>query len=112
LESFYFDIHGEGSSVFLGRTESELMELAWRHSDLTVKSALFLLGREDRRAYTTVMTVLGRLTQKGLLSRTRDGRNYVYRAAVDRDRYLQQKVQEVLSCLRTHFPDSLKTTQL
>ncbi len=32
-------------------------------------------------AYTTVMTVLGRLHDKGVVSRTRDGRRYLYCAA-------------------------------
>lgn len=32
-------------------------------------------------AYTTVMTVLGRLFEKGLVRRERDGKRYVYRSA-------------------------------
>lgn len=32
-------------------------------------------------AYTTVMTVLGRLHEKGVVTRTRDGRRYLYCAA-------------------------------
>jgi predicted transcriptional regulator len=32
-------------------------------------------------AYTTVMTVLGRLFDKGLVRRERDGKRYVYRSA-------------------------------
>lgn len=40
------------------------------------------LAREGSElAYTTVMTVLGRLHDKGVVSRTRDGRRYLYRAA-------------------------------
>jgi predicted transcriptional regulator len=107
-DSFYFDIKAESSAVFLGRTEAELMELAWSHSQLTVKSALFYLGHRDKRAYTTVMTVLGRLAKKGLLERSRDGRNYVYRVAVDRESFLKQKVLEVLNCLQTNFPETLE----
>ena len=38
----------------------------------------------DRRlAYTTVMTILVRLHDKGLVTREKDGRNYRYTAAVD-----------------------------
>ncbi len=109
-DSFHFDINGQGLSIFLGRTEAELMELAWSHSRLTVKSAMFHLGHEDKRAYTTVMTVLGRLAEKGLLERSRDGRNYVYRAAIDRESFLRAKVQSVLHCLRANFPDHLEAT--
>lgn len=37
------------------------------------------LGREH--AYTTIMTVMGRLHEKGVLARDRRGRQYVYRSA-------------------------------
>lgn len=37
------------------------------------------LGREGHQlAYTTVMTVLGRLHDKGMLTRKRDGKRYLY----------------------------------
>ena len=37
----------------------------------------------DELAYTTVMTVLGRLTEKGLVTRARSGRAFAYRAVPD-----------------------------
>jgi predicted transcriptional regulator len=37
--------------------------------------------RKARLAYTTVMTVMTRLADKGILERTRDGRSYRYEAA-------------------------------
>ena len=90
-ESFHFDISGRGLGVLLGSTEAKLMELVWEQKTLTVKSALFHLDRDDRRAYTTVMTVLNRLVDKGLLIRVRDGRNYVYRAGIDVCRYSENR---------------------
>lgn len=36
---------------------------------------------EREHAYTTIMTVMGRLHEKGVLVRDRRGRQYVYRAA-------------------------------
>lgn len=43
-----------------------------------------LLTTSDRQlAYTTVMTVLGRLYEKGILRRSRVGRQYVYRPAAE-----------------------------
>ncbi|MEU3551948.1 BlaI/MecI/CopY family transcriptional regulator [Streptomyces longwoodensis] len=36
--------------------------------------------REDRLAYTTVLTVLTRLVSTGAVTRRRNGRQYVYRA--------------------------------
>lgn len=43
-----------------------------------------LNGSADRQlAYTTVMTILVRLHEKGLVTRQKDGRQYRYTAAVD-----------------------------
>lgn len=39
--------------------------------------------RPEPLAYTTVMTVMSRLAEKGALERRRDGRAYVYEAAVE-----------------------------
>lgn len=103
--SFYFDITASGPAVFLGRTESKLMEIAWSRSSLTVKSALAHLGPDQELAYTTVMTILNRLTDKQLLSRTRDGRNFVYRTALTRDQFLKERVATMLDCLTHNFPN-------
>jgi predicted transcriptional regulator len=102
--SFHFDIHGRGLGVFLGPTEAKLMELVWEQTTLTVKSALFHLDQSDRRAYTTVMTVLNRLVEKKLLTRVRDGRNYVYRAGIDRESFVADRIGRIQNCLKTSFP--------
>jgi predicted transcriptional regulator len=51
---------------------------------LSVRDVLDRLNRGERRplAYTTVMTVMSRLAEKGILERARDGKGYRYRAVV------------------------------
>ncbi len=105
--SFYFDPEAPGVAVFLGPTEAALMELAWRHRSLTVKKALLYLAGEQSPAYTTVMTVLSRLAEKGLLHRTKQGRTYEYRPAMNREEFVTERVQRVLTCLRKNFPQQL-----
>ncbi len=104
--SFYFDLSGSGLGVFLGRTEARLMELAWDKSSLTVKSAMFHLDLENSRAYTTIMTILNRLTDKGLLQRTKDGRHYVYRPAGDRQTFVADRIARIQACLKRNFPEA------
>lgn len=61
------------------------MEVLWKaRSPLVVRDVLGRLNRGRRRplAYTTVMTVMARLTEKDVLRRERDGRGYVYEAIV------------------------------
>jgi predicted transcriptional regulator len=103
-DSFYFDIRAEGTAVFLGPTETRLMELAWRQPSLTVKSALSHLGPKSGLAYTTVMTVLNHLVDKGLLTRSRDGRNFVYQAVIDRTAFIRSRITEIRACLKKNFP--------
>ena len=45
-------------------------------------------GREN--AYTTVMTVMGRLHERGVLNRERRGRQYIYRVAAPEDELIDR----------------------
>ncbi len=100
---FYFDPFAKGSAVFLGPTEAKLMELAWEKESLTVKTALYYFSTEKEPAYTTVMTVLGRLTDKGFLRKHREGRGFVYTPAVDKSTFVKQRVKVVTDCITRNF---------
>lgn len=68
----------------LGPLESEVMAVLWRsEAPMPVREVLAALNRDRDRplAYTTVMTVLSRLAERGVAARERDGRGYAYRAA-------------------------------
>jgi predicted transcriptional regulator len=47
-------------------------------------------------AYTTWLTVLGRLERKGLLERSRDARAHTYRPVASRDDHIAVLMQEAL----------------
>ncbi len=79
------------------------MELAWEHQRLTVKKALYYLGPNSRLAYTTVMTVLGRLNEKGLLQREKAGRTFEYSPVIDRKTFLEDRIRLVTDCLSRNF---------
>jgi predicted transcriptional regulator len=71
----------------LGDLEAEIMECVWDGGETSVRDVhRCLLGRRDI-AYTTVMTVMSRLAEKGLLMRRHEGRAYLYRAAASRDEF-------------------------
>ena len=101
--TFHFDPRATGLEVFLGPTEARLMELVWTHGPVTIKKVLFYLGPERTPAYTTVMTVMNRLSEKGLLTREKDGRTFVYRPSVDRAQFLRERVHTVRDCLKRNF---------
>ena len=66
----------------LGSLERDVMALVWRRGELNVRDACDDLG--SIVAYTTVMTTMDRLFKKGLLTRRKVGRAFVYRASASR----------------------------
>ncbi|MFF2407598.1 BlaI/MecI/CopY family transcriptional regulator [Streptomyces sp. NPDC058092] len=84
----------------LGALEREVMRVCWdeRHP-VTVRRVLSRLNldRAQPLAYTTAMTVMARLAEKGVLSRARQGRGYVYAPTV-----LDEAALAVREVLRTH----------
>jgi predicted transcriptional regulator len=67
----------------LGPLENEIMELVWdAPAAVSVREVVDDLNdrRRDSLAYTTVMTVMTRLANKGFLTRVREGRGYRYEA--------------------------------
>lgn len=70
-----------GASRVLGALESETMGVLWSSEHaLSVRQVLDSLNvrRNTPLAYTTVMTVMGRLQRKGVLERERSGRGFRY----------------------------------
>jgi predicted transcriptional regulator len=78
----------------LGSLESELMERVWLLPEASVRD----LHREfaSRLAYTTVMTTLDRLYKKGLLTRRRAGKAYVYAAKLTEKEYRARVAQHLI----------------
>ena len=97
--SFYFDPEEKGIRVFLGQTESNIMEVVWQHGELTVKKTLFHMDAKHAPAYTTVMTIMTRLARKGILKKRKVGRGFVYSPAVSRSDFLKERIQIVKNCL-------------
>jgi predicted transcriptional regulator len=80
----------------LGSLEAKIMRAAWDHPDeyLPVREMLELL--DDELAYTTVMTVMNRLFEKGLLHRRRQGRAWCYRPTSSREAHVATAMTQVL----------------
>lgn len=74
------------------------MAVLWSHDDwMTPSEVATRIKRRPQLAYTTVMTILVRLYDKGMLDRQRAGRAYEYRPIAGRDEWAAQRMHEVLS---------------
>lgn len=71
--------------VALGGTEMEVLRHVWALGRANVRDVHARMAADRAVAYTTVMTVMKNLADKGLLSVETDGAAYVYRAAADPD---------------------------
>jgi predicted transcriptional regulator len=75
----------------LGQLETELMERAWAHQEISVRGLHLEMDR--RLAYTTLMTTLDRLYKKGLLRRRKEGRAYFYSPVFTEQQYQESLTQ-------------------
>lgn len=69
----------------LGETEMEILHHVWSLKEATVAQVQELILRKRKVAYTTVMTIMKNLNDKGYLKYRKDGATYVYSASKDPD---------------------------
>jgi predicted transcriptional regulator len=75
--------------------ELELMKIVWRHDGpVTVRDVYEALRAHRPVAYTTVMTSLKTLEQKGHLKATQQDRANVYRPAKPKQQVIKEMVRE------------------
>jgi predicted transcriptional regulator len=93
----------------LHELESEVMEDVWaRQGEVAVRDVMERLNqRADKpRAYTTYMTILGRLHAKGLVTRRREGRTDFYRPTYTREEYADLRAQAEVDSLVEQYGDA------
>ena len=87
----------EVASLALGKLEREVLEQIWQRREVSVRDVY--LQFEERIAYTTLMTTLDRLYKKRLLHRRKDGRAFLYAAAVGRAEFEEGIREDVIDSL-------------
>ena len=85
------------------------MDDVWgRNGEVAVRDVMESLNRrgEKPRAYTTYMTVLGRLHQKGLVKRRREGKTDYYQPAYTRAEYADLRARASVESLVDQYGDA------
>jgi predicted transcriptional regulator len=75
-----------------GELQVQIMAVIWRAESGTVDQIRDGLPARYRGAYTTVQTVLNRLVERGLLTRRRSGRSFVYAPKLTEAEYLSRSM--------------------
>ena|SRR2546423_15546312 len=91
----------------LHELETEIMETIWAGGEMTVRQVMEELNARTppARAYTTFMTVMARLDDKGLLTRRREGKTDVYRPVMSREDYVSVRAETEVGELVDEFGD-------
>ncbi len=96
---FRFSPTKDGLVKVLGPLETDIMQIIWQDERSTVKKVHRKLSQQRDIAYTTVMTTMSRLAEKGVLRRHREGLAYVYTPAISESDFVTMVVQQVLDGL-------------
>jgi len=80
----------------LGETEMEVLHLVWEMDNATVAEVHTRLLQERQVAYTTIMTVMKNLANKGYLTYVKEGLSYRYSPARQPDEVQHSLLKSVL----------------
>jgi len=98
------------SLTSLGETEMEVLHHVWDLGEARVAEVRERILDEREVAYTTVMTVMKKLAEKGYLKYRKEGRSYVYSAAVPQNEVQHTLLQRVMDKVFHGSPSALVQT--
>ena len=84
------------SLLELAPLELDCMTALWLLGEGTVREIRETLAPRRPRAYTTIMTIMDRLAQKGIVERQRTGRAWKYRANLSKEDARAHAVAQVV----------------
>lgn len=91
-----FKYGGNGLSRFFGPLEAKIMEVIWsRPAPLTIKEVNAKISEDKPMSFNTIMTVMNRLVDKGILEKKPQAKHYEYNAVVTKERFLETKSKEL-----------------
>src|SRR6059058_5196938 len=94
----------------LTAAEHRIMEVIWAKGSATVAEVVEALDGKD--AYTTILTLMRILKDKGYLSTRKEGRAHVFSPRVDRPTAARKAVHQLLSKFFSGSPSELVLTFL
>jgi len=100
------------NSIILTRQELHIMKVVWERGSATVKEVCDVISQKKPTAYTTVLTLMGILEDKGALTHARLGRAYIYKPLLSRNQATTNQVHDVVNRFFDGRADKLIQTLL
>lgn len=111
-----FKYNKSGLDRFFGPLEAKVMDILWHRAEISIKDVQQQLEMEKAINFNTVMTVMNRLVEKGILQKRTEGRTSLYRPVLTKDEFLERQskelthdlIEEFGSLVVTHMLDALE----
>ncbi len=81
---FKLDASERGLQAVFGELEAQILQILWERGALKGKEIHEEMGRKKKIAYTTVLTVLDRLSKKGFLKKRKEFHFTVFEPTISR----------------------------
>ena len=99
----HFKYKESGLNRFFGPLEAKIMNILWGGSKMSIKDVQQKLEQEKNVNFNTVMTVMNRLVDKGILKKRLEGRTSLYRPILSKDDFLETQSKELTHELIEEF---------
>jgi BlaI family penicillinase repressor len=77
--------------------ELEVLRIIWEQGPCTVREVMNYLSPKRPRAYTSVMSLMNVMAEKGLLNQKPKGRAFVYSAKISQDKTQSRMLSDLLN---------------
>jgi predicted transcriptional regulator len=94
-------------SPTLTESERAILEVLWRLKKASVREVTDELAKTRPVAYTTVLTMLGILDKKGLVSYEAEGRAYIYQPVITRQEARSSALRHLIAQFFNGSPEVL-----
>lgn len=94
----------------LGETEMEVLHHVWKLEEATVNEVRNRILENREVAYTTIMTVMKNLAEKGFLQYHREGKSYVYRPEIQPESVRFNLIKDLVQKVFKGSPKALVQT--
>lgn len=91
----------------LSDLQLDVLRALWRADEATIAEVQEALRAERALALTTVATILSRLQARGIVTRRTEGRQFIYRAAVEEQEVRRSMVSALMDRLFAGDPKAL-----
>lgn len=98
-----FNRNESGLNRFFGPLEAKILDILWNDVEMTIKDVQQMLDKEKATNFNTVMTVMNRLVEKGILQKRVEGRSSLFKPVQTREEFLNAQSKEMTNELIDEF---------